>query len=85
MYNSIECLYQLKKSLTIDKYNLIPDKYNFLKTMYILNDSGNYILDEDLATQDYREHMVGNMFRGTIDDEFNITYENLLNDLEYAE
>ena len=31
MDSNIECLYKLKQSLTIDEYNLIPDKYTFLK------------------------------------------------------
>ena len=36
MDGNIECLYKLKQSLTIDEYNLIPDKYIFLKRKYLL-------------------------------------------------
>ena len=84
MDGTIECLYKLKEILTIDEYNLIPDKYHFLKEMYVQNSAGFYVLDKNLANQDYRNHLQGEYFKGAIEDEFSIVYENLLEDLEYT-
>ena len=84
MDGNIECLYKLKQSITIDEYNLIPDKYIFLKNMYIKNDEENkFIFNEGLGTVEYRERLEDGWFKGSIGDAFNITYESLLENIEF--
>ncbi|MGN1342649.1 MAG: hypothetical protein ACI4VL_05435 [Bacilli bacterium] len=89
---TIACCYQLKKILTLDQYNLIPDKYYFLKKIYKVDDYGFYQFDRNLTYNypEYRNYIIyGNnnieYFKGTISDEFSITYDNLLNDVEFDE
>ena len=85
--DSIECLYKLKTQLTLNEYNLIPNKYSFLKFMYVLNEEKTYfVFNEKLANYEYYQHLDNNgWFIGSIGDSFNITYENLLENFEFFE
>lgn len=89
---TIVCCYQLKKVLTLEQYNLIPDKYYFLRKIYKVDDYGFYRFDKNLTFDyaEYREHIIYGKdnieyFKGTISDEFSITYDNLLDNIEFDE
>ena len=80
----IPCLYKLKEILTAEEYSLIPSQHSFLKDIYIndVNDIDNlYYFDKSkaLKNQEYLSKIDDNdWFLGSISDNFNIIYENLV-------
>ena len=84
------CYYPLKTTLTLDEYNSIPEKkYPFLKHLYQIDDYGFYKFNINLIS-DYQEALSYidkdndiYYFKGSISDQFFITYDNLLNNVEF--
>lgn len=85
----IPCLYQLKPILTADEYSLIPKKYSYLKDLYIndeYDDNNLYYFDNKKANEnkEYQDNLTEDKwFKGTLQDNFNIVYEDLLNTSEF--
>lgn len=87
---TLPCSYELRKEISIDEYNLIPNDeyYEILRKYYKLNSNGMYQLDENIfSDNEYynKKHPKEKQgwFTGTVSDNFNIIYDNLLNDVEF--
>ena len=83
---NITCYYKLKSELTQEEYDLIPEKYNFLKEIYFKNNIGIYLFSEESANEneEYLNYLnEDGWFKGSIDDSFNIVYDDLLDDSEF--
>ena len=79
--SNLECYYQLKEILSLEEYNLIPEEYNFLKDIYIIDNSNTYVFNPILANDNINYKLrirEDKWFKGKISDIFNINYNNLL-------
>lgn len=82
---NLECYYKLPKEITYEQYYLIPKEYVYLNDIYVKKDD-KYIFNEELAktSQDYQSNNIGDWFKGKISDSMFITYNDLLDDVEYV-
>lgn len=82
------CYYELKRVLTENEYNAIPEHIGF-KACYI-QQGNEYIFDQDMAERNYTTEYLArldptmNWFKGCISDSFSITYEDLLDDSKFV-
>ena len=91
--NNYTIYYQLKENLSQEEYEIIPEEYGFLKTIYSKYNN-EYVFDSEKATilerdssSPYHNYIFstssGDWFKGKINDEFNIIYDDLLDDYEF--
>ena len=82
------CYYELKRVLTEDEHNAIPEHIGF-KGCY-KRQGKEFIFDQDMAERDYATEYLArldptmNWFKGCISDSFSIVYEDLLDDAEFV-
>lgn len=93
MDSQIECYYQINSIYSKQQYQKIPKKYEFLKEYFIYNENkAHYEFDLEAALNGHRECFEmyvapGNSretywFRGCLEDDFNITYDEMVTGLE---
>ena len=84
---TIECYYPFLKVLTPEQYSQIPDEYQFLKTVYYHHVESNEYRHNGSKPNELWDKLYNNdegeWFLGKLEDKYAITYDNLLEDLEF--